>query len=72
MPVQLPSFGSDVPDTIKRSLQALAAAVNQLEPRLQTQPMTAHVDDVQAIRAQLIEAISRIDDLTRRVRALGG
>ena len=74
MPVQLPSFGSDVPDTVQRSLRQLAEATNKLEPHMAAKASggddVAH--ELQAMRQQLLEATNRIDDLTRRVRALGG
>lgn len=70
MPIQLPSFKSDVSDDVKQSLQQLADAVNRLEPHMQA---TAHHDvaaELTSMRQQLESAVRRIDDLTRRVRAL--
>ena len=75
MPVQLPSFGSDVPDTVQRSLKALEGAVNALEPHMKRAAAggdDAAAAELQAMRQQLLEATNRIDDLTRRIRALGG
>lgn len=72
MPVQLPSFGSDVPATVERSLQQLAAAVNRLEPHMTAGQGADLTGELTSIRMQLDSAVRRIDDLTRRVRALGG
>lgn len=69
MPVQLPSFGSDVPESVKRSLESLAAAVNRLEGMLPTGD-DRHGEAIAAMRGQIIETASRVDDLTRRVRVL--
>lgn len=74
MPVQLPSLGSDVPDTVQRALKSLTAAVNQLESQLPRRGEQGGdlVGELQSLRAQLMETASRVDDLTRRIRALGG